>query len=279
MIRTWRSILLLVLLVVVFHPCGLQSVWSVPPATMDVIERLIKQLGQDDAKKRQEAAKELVAFGASAIPPLRAVIKESANPVARQQAAAALAQIERDLHLVIGDGSTGYWINRVVFAPDGKSVVATGGGVILFDLKTGKEVRRYLEKNFARCGLALSRDGKRFVTGHQHDRVVRLGEVETGKEIQTFSGHTAGVWAVALSADGRRVARAARTRPFASGMPRRERNSASSRVSDMVRSVDFSPTASAWSRVITARAAPISFASGTSMLERNCDRSKGTART
>jgi len=37
--------------------------------------------------------------------------------------------------------------------------------------------------------LTLSKDGRLFLTGHQHDNVVRLGEVETGKEVRTFEGH------------------------------------------------------------------------------------------
>ena len=59
-----------------------------------------------------------------------------------------------------------------------------------------------MEVQFARQGLALSQDGRYFLTGHQNERLVRLGEVQTGKEIQTFQRHTAGVHGVALSPDG-----------------------------------------------------------------------------
>src|SRR5262249_58436967 len=48
-------------------------------------------------------------------------------------------------------------------------------------------------------------DGRFFLSGHQHENVVRLAEVQTGKEIQTFKGHTAGVPGVALSPDGHRA--------------------------------------------------------------------------
>src|SRR5436190_625962 len=54
----------------------------------------------------------------------------------------------------------GYWLNRVAFTRDGKYAVAGGGGLILYDLETGKEVRRALEFGGARPGLALSRDGR-----------------------------------------------------------------------------------------------------------------------
>jgi WD40 repeat protein len=171
-----------------------------------LIDRFIDQLGDPDPSRRQDAAKGLASFGERAIAPLRAAAKGHAVPAVRNHAAMVLAAIERDLHLVIGNGATGYWLNRVALTPDGKRVVATGGAVILYDPEAGKEIRRYLELNFARCGFALSRDGKQFVTGHQYDRVVRLGELETGKVLRNFEGHTAGVWAVALSPDGHRIA-------------------------------------------------------------------------
>jgi serine/threonine-protein kinase len=106
-----------------------------------------------------------------------------------------------------GTTPPGYWINRVAFTPDGKRAVATGGGVLVYDLETGKELRRVLELQYARRALALSRDGKHFLTGHEHDQVVRLGEVTTGRVVQTFEGHTTpGVHGVAFSPDESLVA-------------------------------------------------------------------------
>jgi WD40 repeat protein len=74
--------------------------------------------------------------------------------------------------------------------------------VIVYDLQSGKELHRTMEVQFARLGLALSKDGRFFLTGHQNENVVRLDELQTGKEIQTFKGHAAGVPGVALSPDG-----------------------------------------------------------------------------
>jgi WD40 repeat protein len=102
-------------------------------------------------------------------------------------------------------GSTrGYWINRVAFTPDGKQAVATGGGILVYDLDTNNKPRRVpeLELRFARRGLALSKDGKYFLTGHEHDKLVHLGEVATGKVVRAFESHTApGVHGVAFSPD------------------------------------------------------------------------------
>jgi WD40 repeat protein len=102
-------------------------------------------------------------------------------------------------------GRPGYWINRVAFVGDGRHGIATGGGVILFDLRTGKELKRSHELQFARRGLAVSPDGRYFLTGHQSDPKVRLGEVLTGKEVRAFEGHTAGVQCVAFSPNGREM--------------------------------------------------------------------------
>jgi WD40 repeat protein/Tfp pilus assembly protein PilF len=96
----------------------------------------------------------------------------------------------------------GYWINRVAFTPVGKQVVATGGGVFVYDLETRKLLQRVLERQFARRALALSKDGKYFLTGHEHDKLVHLGEVASGKVVRAFEGHTApGVHGVAFSPD------------------------------------------------------------------------------
>jgi WD40 repeat protein len=103
-------------------------------------------------------------------------------------------------------GTRGYWLNRIALTPDGKQAVATGGAVMVYDLTTGKEIRRVLEVRGARPGLALSTDGKLCLTGHSADAVVRLVEIATGKEVRAFTGHRGGVQGVALSADGKRAA-------------------------------------------------------------------------
>jgi DNA-binding beta-propeller fold protein YncE len=110
--------------------------------------------------------------------------------------------------LKVAPKNGGYWINRVALTPDGKYCVAAGGGLILFDLSSGKEVRRILEVRGARPGLALSRDGKSCLTGHAHSTVAHLVEVPSFKIARTFLVG-ARVTAVALSADGRRAAVAA----------------------------------------------------------------------
>ena len=110
-----------------------------------------------------------------------------------------------EVRTIVGP-TRGYWLNRIAFTPDGKQAVAAGGAVIVYDLATGKEVRRVLERRGARAGLALSKDGKLCLTGHSADATVRLLEIATGKQVQSFAGHRRGVASVALSSDGIRAA-------------------------------------------------------------------------
>jgi WD40 repeat protein len=179
------------------------------PPDEDEIRRLIGQLGSFRYKDREVASKRLEAIGAPAWYLLTKAAAGSADLETRRRAE-KLVQTIGKRHFVeirhFGGPISGYWLNRVAFTPDGRQAVATGGGLILYDLQTGKELYRVLELQFARAGLALTRDGRYFLTGHQGDRLVRLGEVATGKPVRAFEGHTGGVWAVALSADGTRAA-------------------------------------------------------------------------
>jgi WD40 repeat protein len=171
------------------------------------VQKLIEQLGADEPAKRQEASKRLEEIGQPAVALLRKASKSHADPDVRLRAGLILRAIEQGAYGEVRHfgGNYGYWLNRVAFTADGRQCVATGGAVIRYDLETGRELGRVLELQFARNGLALSKDRRYFLTGHQHDTVVRLGEVQTGKVVQTFKGHTAGVHGVALSPDGSRA--------------------------------------------------------------------------
>jgi WD40 repeat protein len=170
----------------------------------EAVGKLIEQLGHDEYARRQEASRQLQEMGAPAVPALERASRTHADPDVRLRAALVIRAITQEVWQEVRriEGQKGYWLNRIAFTPDGHQAVATGGAVIFYDLDKGKEVRRTLEVHLARPGLALSRDGKLFLTGHGNDRVLRLGEVESGKEVRNFEGHTAGIHAVALSADG-----------------------------------------------------------------------------
>lgn len=172
----------------------------------DAIARWVRQLGDDDFDRREEASQKLQDAGEAALPALYEAAGKDADAEVRARARKIARAIEQDLWpelKSIAGGTPGYWWNRCAFTPDGKLALVTGGGVFLYDLDTGKAIYHgAMEMQFARRGLCLSADGIRFLTGHQNDPVVRLGDTATGKEVQTFTGHTGGMAAVALSPDG-----------------------------------------------------------------------------
>src|SRR5919198_906822 len=113
------------------------------------IDRLIEQLGSDDAAKRQEAAKRLEEIGEPAVEPLRKAAKSHADPDVRLRAAVTARAIEKKTWGEVRkiDAHKG-WVHRVVLTPDGKRAVsAAADGLALWDLETGKEVRRFGENH------------------------------------------------------------------------------------------------------------------------------------
>jgi WD40 repeat protein len=173
------------------------------------IDKLIEQLGHDDLAKRREASKRLEEIGTPALEKLQSAERKHRDPDVKLRAGLLVRAIENkgwgEESNIVGP-TRGYWFNRIAFTADGKQAVVTGGAVIVYDLTTGKELRRFLELNGARPGLALSKDGKLCLTGHPGDASVRVLEVDTGKEVQAFAGHRGGVQSVALSSDGGRAA-------------------------------------------------------------------------
>jgi WD40 repeat protein len=176
-------------------------------ADADRIAALIAQLGSRKYSTREAATRELRAIGEPAWYPLHKATVASPDEEARRRARLLAREIGKRLFVEVRHfgGQGGYWLNRVAFTPDGRRAVATGGAVIVYDLASGKELFRSLELSFARPGLALSRDGRYFLTSHQNDWLVRLGDLTSGKEVRQFRGHAGGVFGVALSADGARA--------------------------------------------------------------------------
>jgi WD40 repeat protein len=218
------------------------------PDSQDVspqmLKQLIEQLGDDDFDKRQQASQRLGKIGQPALAALKQAAQGHTDPEVKSRAADLVRLIEKELRgeLLVINGQPGYWLNRIVFTPDGKQAVATGGAVILYDLTTAREVHRCLEVGLARPGLVLTRDGKHFFTGHQHDHVLRMGEVQTGKEVRTFEGHKGGINAIALSPDESLMVsggldKTLRQWEVKTGKQVREFGG----ITEVVRSVDYSP--------------------------------------
>ncbi len=94
----------------------------------------------------------------------------------------------------------------VAVTPDGQYVVSGSHDktVRLWELATGKEVRRFTGHSDYVNSVAVTPDGKYVVSGSA-DKTVRLWGLATGKEVRRFTGHEDWVRSVAVTPDGQYV--------------------------------------------------------------------------
>jgi WD40 repeat protein len=105
--------------------------------------------------------------------------------------------------LALRDGRV---VRSVAVTPDGKYVVSGSldNTVRLWELATGKEVRRFAGHKDTVLSVAVTPDGK-YVLSASADKTVRLWELATGKEVRRFMGHRSEVNSVAVTPDGKYV--------------------------------------------------------------------------
>src|SRR5205814_1283897 len=78
----------------------------------------------------------------------------------------------------------------------------------LWDVASGREIRRFQGHQGCVRTVAFSPDGRRALSGSidtlgTNDNTVRLWDVGTGAQIHRFEGHAGWVWSVGYSPDGR----------------------------------------------------------------------------
>jgi WD40 repeat protein/Tfp pilus assembly protein PilF len=120
------------------------------------------------------------------------------------------------------DGPTGAvghadTISAVALSPDGRFALTCSCGpwvknryeagsnfdLCLWDVDTGKQVRRLAGHTANVFSVAFAPDGKTVLSGSA-DKTARVWEVATGRELRRFKGHEGDVYCVVYSADGRR---------------------------------------------------------------------------
>jgi WD40 repeat protein len=207
-------------LILLLWPVANTAWGAAPPGrpSPQVLE-LIEQLGDEQVSVRRRAMQKLEALDEDVLGVVRGLARRHPDVDVRLRllvVARAIQSRHWGLVKAMGLGAAltaspwggGYWLNRVKFSRDGRYAVAAGGALILYDLATGKEVRRVLEIGGARPALAVARDGKHVLTGHANASTFQLVSMPTLKTVQTFSPLVGGILAVALSPDGRRAASA-----------------------------------------------------------------------
>ncbi|MCG6534830.1 MAG: WD40 repeat domain-containing protein, partial [Syntrophales bacterium LBB04] len=84
------------------------------------------------------------------------------------------------------------------------SAIKHGGGIKLWEVSTGREIRTLAGHESSVQSVAFSADGRYAISGgYGGDDTIKLWDLSTGKEVKTLRGHSGGVSSVALSPDGR----------------------------------------------------------------------------
>jgi WD40 repeat protein/DNA-binding SARP family transcriptional activator len=104
-------------------------------------------------------------------------------------------------------------IYDAVFLPDGKRFLSVSGDffipgsenvMVLRDIESGKEIRRYESPGSAYSGMALLPDRKHVAAIVFGDEI-RIIEIETGKVVRSFTGSVPAFRAVGVTPDGKRL--------------------------------------------------------------------------
>jgi WD40 repeat protein len=92
-------------------------------------------------------------------------------------------------------------IDGVAFASDGRTLLATGPDIRLWDTKTGGVVINLKPSTAGFHACALSADGKTFAVGH-NDGVITLWSAQTHHQVGTLTGHNHRIEEIAFTPNG-----------------------------------------------------------------------------
>jgi WD40 repeat protein len=119
--------------------------------------------------------------------------------------AAQLATVEAHVAWRLSVGSSEGSIGDANFNPDGTQIVMAAGAVaILWDARTGAQIRAFHGHDKPIWTTVFNRDGTRLLTASE-DATARLWDVGTGRLLQTFHGHSDKVTSASFSPDERMI--------------------------------------------------------------------------
>lgn len=101
------------------------------------------------------------------------------------------------------------YLNCLTFSPDGRLLVAGRAdyAVHVWDVSTGKELRRFEGASGYTGAVAVSRDGRMLASVHGGNNI-RLRDFQTGKDLTPTAAQYGPISAVVVAPDGRKVATA-----------------------------------------------------------------------
>lgn len=132
-------------------------------------------------------------------------IRHIANvPFNATESTARVMQITRAKRLFAGELAV--WNKDVAISPDGKRALTGGDNrqVCLWDVETGRELRRFDVHTATVRSVAFSPDGRYGLSGGD-DATIRLWDLETGKQVRQFKGHNGPIAHVVFSPDGQLI--------------------------------------------------------------------------
>lgn len=172
------------------------------------IAKLINQLADEDADKRKEAEKKLLAMGEDAHAAVRKAAKDHEDADVRLRCTLLEKLIARGAFREILK-MTGHEkpIRSISVSKDGKRAL-TGSEdhtMRLWDLKTGKELKKFTGHMSWTWDVAFTPDQKHAISSGGTDKTIRLWDLDKGEEVRQYTGFPNRVYAAAVSPDGKYV--------------------------------------------------------------------------